>query len=494
MPSAPAQAYTPDDESRLLELLRWETNGESLYDFISRVSPHLKPERHLAPAIKLFERTRKERVRAVLAYPPRHGKTVTALHGVGWRVVRDPGLRHAYATYGDSLSVAGSRTMRRLVTQAGVDLARDANALHDWRTEHDGGVLATGVGGPLTGKGITGIALVDDAFKNRKDAESRLKRDGVWEWFTDVVWTRLEDDASCIVIGTMWHGDDLINRLLTRGAGEDGVPFELVRMPAIAEENDILGRAIGEALWPTTLSGQRKFDRDKLDEIRRLLGEYSFASLYQQRPRPRGTQVFAEPGRFRLADWRIDGHRICVCADPAATKKTTADNTAALVLAVKGYGADQVGWVVGHIRGQWEIPDNPHEQSIGVVTRLKKLQEAWGGVAIVVEAVAGFKSVPQMLRAVDPDLRVVEAPAVLDKFTRAQPAASAWNGGRLLVPTDAPWAAGMIKRFREFTGNDDPEDDEVDALSHGWNALFSPVDASDLFGPGVVMRSPNPFG
>jgi hypothetical protein len=136
-------------------------------------------------------------------------------------------------------------------------------------------VLATGVGGPLTGKGITGIALVDDAFKNRKDAESRLKRDSVWEWFTDVVWTRLEDDASCIVIGTMWHTDDLINRLLTRGAGDDGVPFELVRLPAIAEENDILGRKEGEALWPETLGRQaqvpdREAARDR-DDARAVL-------------------------------------------------------------------------------------------------------------------------------------------------------------------------------------------------------------------------------
>jgi predicted phage terminase large subunit-like protein len=489
-----AQGFTPaDDEARLLELLRWE-NGETLRQFNARVSPHLKSERHLEPVLDVFERTRREPVRAIVAMPPRHGKTVTAMQSVAWRVSRDPGLRHAYATYGDSLSVSGSRTMRRLATSAGVDLAKDANALHDWRTEHDGGVLATGVGGPLTGKGVTGIALVDDAFKNRKDAESRLKRDSVWEWFTDVVWTRLEDEASCIVIGTMWHTDDLINRLLTRGAGEDGIPFELIRLPAIAEEGDILGRAIGEALWPATLSGKRKFPIEKLREIERLLGAYSFASLYQQRPRPRGSQIFGEPGRFKLSEFQLDGHRVCICADPAATKKTTSDHTAALVLAVKGYGDQQVGWLLGHLRGQWDIADNPHENVVGVVSRLAELQRQWG-VAVVVEAVAGFKAVPQMLRAVDPHLLVVEAPAVTDKFVRAQPAASAWNGGRLLVPTDAHWAQGMIQRFQAFTGQDDPEDDEIDACSHGWNALFAAVDGTPILGGGsAVALSSNPFG
>jgi predicted phage terminase large subunit-like protein len=184
---------------------------------------------------------------------------------------------------------------------------------------------------------------------------------------------------------------------------------------------------------------------------------------------------------------------MCICADPAATKKTTSDHTAALVLAVKGYGDQQVGWLLGHLRGQWDIADNPHEQTVGVVSRLAALQRTWG-VAVVVEAVAGFKAVPQMLRAIDPHLRVVEAPAVSDKFVRAQPAAAAWNSGRLLVPIDASWAQPMIQRFQAFTGQDDPEDDEIDACAHGWNALFTPVDTTPIIGGGGIARSANPFG
>lgn len=479
--------WTAADQERLAVLLRWETEGESLREFIANNSPHLKPVRHLEPVLDLFERTRRERVRAVVAMPPRHGKTVTALHGVGWRTKRDPALRSAYATYGSALSLAGSRTIRRIAQNSGVAIAKDAAALHDWRTEHDGGVIATGRGGPLTGKGITGIALVDDTLKNRKEAESRKIRDDTWEWFTDVVWTRLEGDASCICIGTMWHPDDLLNRLLTRGAGEDGVEFELIRMPAICDdEDDLLGRQLGEALWD-------KYGNAKLNEIRALLGEYSFASLYQQRPRPRGSQLFKEPGRFTLADFKLDGHRICICADPAATAKTSSDYTAGIALAMKGHGADEVGWLLGHIRGQWEMADNPlaseDQFRYGSVGRLKRMQLEWGGVAVVVEAVAGFKAVPQMLRALDPTMRIVEAPADGDKFTRAQLTASMWNSGRMLVPTDAPWAAGLIRRFQAFTGNDDPEDDEIDALSHGTNAMHVAAPSSQ-----GARRNANAFG
>src|SRR5690606_33510962 len=98
---------------------------------------------------------------------------------------------------------------RRIARDAGVQLADDAQTVREWRTTAGGGLLATGVGGPLTGQGITGLGVVDDPVKNRQEAESALIRDRVWEWFTDVFYTRLEPGASAIVVATRWHQDDL---------------------------------------------------------------------------------------------------------------------------------------------------------------------------------------------------------------------------------------------------------------------------------------------
>ncbi len=470
-------AWTQEEESRLHELLQWEYGREDLRTFRSRLLPHLKPQAHLEPLLSLWERTRREQVRAVIELPPRHAKTTTGLIGLSWRIACDPALKFAYGTYGDDLSLRGARAVRRLATAAGVNLMHDGGAaVHDWQTEFEGGLASTGVGGPLTGKGITGAALVDDPFKNRKEAESPNRRETVWEWFTDVVWTRLEDDASCIVMGTRWHVDDLIGRLLDRGDELEGGPrFERLRLPARAEIDDLLGRAVGAPLWPD------KFGEAKLTEIEKLLGPYSWASLYQQSPRPRGHQIFGEPALFELKGWRIDGHRVCLCADPAATKSTTADWSAALVLAIKGYGADAEVWIVDHLRAQDEIPK--------VVKLLRAKQQYWGNVACVVEAVAGFKAVPQMLREIDPSLRVLGITPVGDKFQRAQALASAWNRGKVYVPSDAPWAGGLIKRFQAFTGLDDPEDDEIDAAAHGFNAMFMPTTPAPS-----VRRTRSPFG
>lgn len=452
--------WTESDEQRLLALLRYEANVPPLSEFIVKVSPHLPPPRHLGPLIDAWERTRRGAVYAVVELPPRHAKTTTCCHGFAWRLSVDPALQHAFCTYADALSLDKSRVVRRMAKAAGVALASGQTHLHHWKTDQEGGFIATGVGGPLTGKGITGVAVVDDPIKNRQEAESRRIRDRVWDWFRDVLWTRLEDEASVFVVQTRWHKDDLVGRLLARG-DELGVEFERIRLPAIAdEEGDLLGRELGTALWP------ERFPVTKLNEIRSMLGEYGWWSLYQQEPRIKGDQVFrGEPGRFALDEWQLDGHRVLIVCDPAATEKTYADYTAILVLAAKGFGDQMRVWVLDHFRAQVKVTK--------VAQVLAGFQKRYWGVAIGVESVGAFRAIPDMLQEADPSLRVLRITPLGDKYTRAQPVASAYNEGRVLIPIDRPWAKTLLAELDDFTGVNDVHDDQVDALAHGFNTLFS---------------------
>src|SRR5690606_18685649 len=169
------------------------------------------------------------------------------------------------------LANSKSRTARRLAVDAGVSLADDAKTVSEWRTPEGGGLLATGVGGPLTGQGITGLGIIDDPLKNRLEAESALMRDRIWEWFTDVSASRLDPGASAIVVATRWHSDDLSGRLIADG-------WEYVNLPAINDD--------GQALWP------ERYDLERLREIEKQVGAYTWASLYQGQPVPRGGAVF----------------------------------------------------------------------------------------------------------------------------------------------------------------------------------------------------------
>lgn len=530
MVAAVEPSWSDNDEQRLASLLDANHGGESLDAFIRRVSPRHIPPAHMAPLHRLWERSRHERVLAVIEMPPRHGKTTETLHGIAWRNLRDPVLLNGFATFGDDYAASRSRIARMLTRAGGRALSKELANLHEWLNDHGGGAQFRGYMGEWTGRGITGVGVVDDPYKDRAAAESPKIRRNVQEWFADVWWTRFEWDfnPSCFVVHTRWHEDDLIGWLLS---GKFGYKFERVCLPAIAEDDgDILGRQRGDALWP------ERFPAETLLEIEAAIGAYSWASLYQQRPRPRGADVFetskGRPARFALAGWRPDSHRILIAADPAATEDTRADYSALFVLAAKGWAADMMLWLLYGWRGQVTVP--------AFARRLHHVSELFWRAPIVVEAVGGFKAVPQTLKELEPRLRLMVAKmgmpdggdraaervsnAPVDKFLRSQPAAAAWNAGRILVPIDAhlewnpiamrfevptayapgaavlrrlragvapgtTWADELITEAGKFTGVGDGEDDQVDALAHGYNELMGIRQAKK-----ATRQNNNPFG
>lgn len=440
------------DRLRAARLRAILSGGETLDSFIRRLSPHHPPPRHYQPILAELERAAHtgDRVRVCLSMPPRHGKTTLIQHAIAWWLSRYPGETCAYASYSDRQAWSKSRITRALAEGSGIRLAPDSANLAEWRTMHGGGLLSGGVGSGLTGQGVSGLMVVDDPFKNPQEAQSQVMRDNVGEWFDGVVRTRLEGGA-VFVIHTRWHEDDLIGRLAK------DPKYRYINLPALAEDNDPLGRAPGELLWPDR--------RDLTDAIREseAANAFLFAALYQGRPRPRGGTVFGEPRYFDPATVDRWGWRIVLAADPAASERTSADHSAAVVLGVKGNGEDAIGHVLHVYRAQVPIPR--------FVNDLLGLQQRFGETVINVEAVGGFKAVPQMLRAIKPGIRVNEITPIGDKFMRAQPVASAWNAGRLLVPNDSPpWLGTFLDELAKFTGVHDSADDQVDALAHAWNA------------------------
>lgn len=82
---------------------------------------------------------------------------------------------------------------------------------------------------------------------------------------------------------TRWHEDDLAGRLLK----EQTLPWEEIKIPAIAEDDDLLGRKPGEALAPEI--GK---DEEWAAKTKAVTGSRGWAALYQQRPTPAGGNIF----------------------------------------------------------------------------------------------------------------------------------------------------------------------------------------------------------
>lgn len=236
--------------------------------------------------------------RVIVTMPPRHGKSERVSKKFpAWHVGKNPTDEIILASYSVDLSRGFSRIARDTLTaNRGVfEVTVDKNnqSAESWGIDgYRGGVTAAGVGGPITGKGAR-IAIIDDPVKNAEEANSEVMREKVWDWYQSTLYTRLTPDGRIIVVMTRWHEDDLVGRLLKKEKEEIeagthvGERWTVINFPALAEENDYLGREVGEALWP-----EFGFDRDRMLQIFADVGSYVANALYQQRPSAAGGTIF----------------------------------------------------------------------------------------------------------------------------------------------------------------------------------------------------------
>jgi len=202
-----------------------------------------------------------------------------------------PDRRIILTSYEADFAAQWGRRARDLLEEFGivfpepVKVKSDSSAANRWDIDgHTGGMITAGAGGAITGKGGQ-LIIIDDAIKNAEQAASQTYRDKTWEWYKSTLYTRLEPNGAIIHIQTRWHEDDLGGRLLAEmQAGGD--VWTVINLPAIAEENDQLGRAVGEPLWPA------RFPYESLMQIKRTVGSYWWSSLYQQRPAPEEGEIF----------------------------------------------------------------------------------------------------------------------------------------------------------------------------------------------------------
>ncbi len=252
---------------------------------------------------------------------------------------------------------------------------------------------------------------------------------------------------------TRWHDDDLSGRLQKEMLEEDGEHWEIVSLPALAEENDPLGRKIGEALCP------ERYDEEALAKRKKKLGAYSFAALFQQRPIPSegGLFKFSWFGKDTIKEKAPDGLRWARGYDLAISQRTSADYTASFRCAF-----DKEGnlWIADGFCKRIEYP----EQKRYVIARMKAegrtehgIEKALHGIALV-----------QDLRRVE-SIRAVALRAVpvdADKYTRALPWANLAEEGKLFfVRGTGSWIRELIEELIVFTGKGDTHDDRVDAIS-----------------------------
>ena len=441
-----------------------------LVNFIPSITPRFEAPWHLAPFLEKIELARYAPQRELWSTPPRHGKTETVLHAIAWLLKQDPSKTVGYATYAADLAKSKSRRARRFALQAGVQLAKGSKSVQEWRTTAGGGVLAAGVGGAWTGHGLDYL-FVDDPFKGRKEAESEVQQELVWDWYTNVAETRLEPGASAFVIMARWHENDLIGQLERSEA-----PWHKGILPAIDDE--------GKPLWP------KRFPLERLHAIEKQLGPYAWRSLYQGRPTSKLGAIFQ---REWFTNNTIDIFpKAPVQLPPEFNDQFKAqpnpyEYTAIMVDSSwgEGVGANPSAIATWSQSRNALFHRNQHVERLEfpdlMAAVVKKFYE-YRAQAIVIEASSAGIAIIQTLRR-ETTLPIVPVVVHEAKTTRAEAVVPLIQTGRCKWLKGSPWLPSFIEEHCAFPNG--AHDDQVDTTSM---ALQHFIDRKAGFGFDVFAR------
>lgn len=352
------------------------------------------------------------------------------------------------ASHTTELAEKWGRRVRNLVTEhslvLGIQVAADNQAAGRWALTTGSEYYAAGVGTGIAGFRAK-LGIIDDPIRSRQDADSELIRDRIWDWYINDFRTRLVPGAAEILIQTRWHEDDLAGRALQHD------DWRVISLPAIAEENDQLGRKIGEPLWNDDAYGYG----GQIEEIRSKTPARTWSALYQQRPAP-------EDGDYFKAEWlkpydkppARDTLRIYGGSDYAVT----ADGGDYTVHAVVGLDPEGRMYLLDLWRKQ-AASDEWVEAFCDLVVQWKPM--AWAEEQGQIKAGVGpFLDRRQRERRA----YVVreQFPTRGDKAVRAQSIRGRMALEGLYVPVNAPWYAELRRELLSFPAG--KHDDIADAL------------------------------
>lgn len=185
----------------------------------------------------------------VLSTPPQHGKSMTVTETFpSWYEGKYPDRRCIVACYNDDFAGKFGRRNKTKIEEYGqfiFNISLSKSSDRDIEIAEKGGSIITrGIMSGITGNSGD-LIIIDDPVKNRQEADSVTYRERLWEEWQNSIKTRTQAGTKIIIIQTRWHEDDLAGRVIRQ---ENNV--EVVNIPVEAEENDILGRRIGDALCP----------------------------------------------------------------------------------------------------------------------------------------------------------------------------------------------------------------------------------------------------
>lgn len=427
--------------------------------------------------------------RFMCAMPPQEGKSLRiSVWFVVWMLHRNPNLRIAIVCNGFELAQTFGEQIRDILRahpDLGLTLSKSTAKKHEFKLlGYQGGVVCVGIEGSLTGKPVD-VLIIDDPYKDEKQADSKAWRQTVQRFWQSVALTRLAPGAPVVIVQTRWRKDDLSGWLRTEHPDEWvslNIAAQAIDSTKLPEDDpdhgqpDPLGREPGEFM----VSARRRTLADWAKKMREV-GSRVWTALYQGRPSPVEGGILKRDwwARYDVLPWteRPGGARIVhgydeilMSWDMAFKDTETADFVVGQVWMRRGAEA----YLLEQVRGRWDFVETCHQ--------LQQLAARWPQAVLkIVEDKANGTAVIASLRKTVPGI-VPEEPQG-SKEARASAISPLVEAGNVFLPAShlegAAWVGGLIEECAGFPTA--TNDDQVDALTQALNRLIlQPLLAGDL--------------
>jgi len=401
--------------------------------------------------------------RLIINVPPRHWKShLATVVFPAWCLGHNAALKIACACYGQDLSEDFARQSRALMQTPWYQRTfptrlSDRQAVHQFETTRGGMRLATSVGGTFTGRGADFI-IIDDATKT-EDALSAPRRGSTNMWLDNTVLSRLNDkvNGGIAIIMQRQHQDDLVGHVLEQGH------WDVLALPAIAiaDETHVIESAFGSRRHTRRAGEVLHLEREpleKLQEIRRNMGEFTFSAQYQQMPIPlEGAIVKTEWLKYyRPGEEPARFDRIVQSWDTANKAEEFNDYSVCTTWGV----ADKCFYLLHVYRAKLEFP--------ALKRAVLELAGRYSQPTVVIEDKASGQQLIQDLRLELFGIQPYEPPKGLDKEVRLRLQTPIFEQGLVLLPESAPWLPDYVAELTGFPGTryDDQVDSTTQALAY----------------------------
>ena len=396
--------------------------------------------------------------RLIINVPPRSLKSLAvSVAFPAWLLGHNSAKEIICASYGQDLSDKFAGDCRNVMTSDwygrlfGPRLAAGRASLADLRTLRGGGRYATSVAGPLTGRGGD-LILIDDPLKPDQ-ALSEVERHNVNHWFDHTVMSRLNDkeQGAIVIIMQRLHLDDLVGHVVEQGG------WEVVSLPAIAEQEETfvyaspLGqkhvmRQVGDLLHPARES------RETLQVLRATLGEYHFAGQYQQSPVPLGGGLVKHDWirYYEPYDLPAEFDQIMQSWDTANKETELSDFSVCTTWGIHG----DVRYLLHVLRRRMNFPDL--KRAVGDLVR-----EHRPAVVLIEDKASGTQLIQELRNNGISSIKEVKSEG--SKVMRMHAQTSAFEGGFVRLPRQAPWLDTYVTELTTFPKG--RHDDQVDSTA-----------------------------